>query len=253
MLKQERHHFILNLLKEKEMVTVNNLSQRMNVSTMTIRRDLQDLEEQNLLVRTHGGAKKIENIDNVSFLELSHLEKRTIHVKEKQEIAKKIAANIHDNETIFLGSGSTIELVYDYLDVNFAKIITNSIHVFDKFKHDPHFDLILAGGNYRSKTGSFTGIITNEVISRIHVQKSFVGVNAIDNDNLFNYHEEEGLLQRTILQNSTERYIVADHHKFDKKDFYQYCSLRDADYLITDSQLDEQTKEKYSQWIKIIN
>lgn len=253
MQKQERHLMITNQLNEKKTIKVTDIAEETGVSTMTIRRDLEELEEENLLIRVHGGAKKVDHFNNVSFLELSHREKRTINIEEKKEIAQKIARNIHDNETVFLGSGSTLELVYNYLDLNYAKIITNSIHVFNKFKHDPHYDLILTGGIYRSKTGSFTGIITNELISNIHVQKAFVGVNAINNTKLFNYHEEEGLLQKNILRNSSQSYIVADHNKFDQKDFYQYCDLSEADYLITDSQLAEDVKEKYSQWIDIIN
>lgn len=219
---------------------------------MTIRRDLQMLEDQNLLIRVHGGARKIENLSH-SFLELSHKEKRGIYISEKNEIAKIIADNIHDHDTVFLGSGSTIELVYDYLDINYAKIITNSIYIFDRFKYDERFDLILSGGVYRSKTGTFTGIITNDFLSTIHVDKAFIGVNAISENQIFNANEDEGVIQKVVLNNANQKYIVADHHKFDKKDFYNFYKLDNTDYLITDSQLSPDLKNKYSQYVDIIN
>lgn len=251
-IKTERQNSILELLSQYNVMKVNNLVKELNVTDMTIRRDLQELENQNLLIRIHGGARKI-NIDSLPFLELSHREKRNINPEEKNEIAKLIAENIYDHETVFLGSGSTIELVYDYLDLNYAKIITNSIFVFDQFKYDDRFELILTGGTYRSKTGSFTGTIANDFMETIYVEKAFIGVNAINDNKVFNANEDEGVIQRIVLNNAREKYLVADSLKFDSLDFYQFYDLDVADYLVTDSKLLPELKEKYSNWVQIIN
>lgn len=231
---------------------MTDLVNELNVTDMTIRRDLQELEEENLLIRIHGGARKVET-ESSHVIELSHRQKREINIEQKQEIAQIIANNIQENETVFLGSGSTIEFVYDYLDLNQAKIITNSIYVFNQFKNDERYELLLTGGTYRSKTGSFTGTIANEFVSTINVEKSFIGVNALNNYSLYNANEDEGVIQRSILNNSREKYIVADFVKFDKLDFYQFYDLRDADYIITDSKLPQDIIEKYSKWVEIIN
>ena len=252
MTKSQRHDDILELLDQESTLKVNDLANELKVTDMTIRRDLQELEDKNLLIRVHGGARKVEK-DSLSFLELSHRQKREINPDEKNEIAKLIARNINDHEIVFLGSGSTIELVYDYLDVNYAKILTNSIHIFNKFKYDDRFELILTGGSYRSKTGSFTGTIANDFMNTINVEKSFIGVNAINNQSIFNANEDEGVLQRIILNNTKKKYIVADHLKFDKLDFYKFYDLSNLDYLITDSKLSQELKEKYSKLIDIIN
>src|SRR5699024_3633725 len=163
------------------------------------------------------------------------------------------------HETVFLGSGSTIELVYDYLDLNYAKIITNSIYVFDKFKYDDRFELLLTGGIYRSKTGSFTGTIANDFLETIYVEKAFIGVNAIHDNKVFNANEDEGVIQRVVLNNAKEKYLVADSRKFNKLDFYQFYNL-DAIYylyavtsLVNDSKHYTELKEKYSKWVQIIN
>lgn len=252
MTKIERHEAILDLLDQENIMKVSELVSKLDVTDMTIRRDLKELEDKNLLLRIHGGARKIGQ-DSLSFLELSHRQKRDINPNAKHEIAKSIADNIYDHETVFLGSGSTIELVYNYLDINYAKIITNSIYIFNKFKQDERFELILTGGSYRSKTGSFTGTIANDFMETIYVEKAFIGVNAIDNQAIFNANEDEGVLQRIILNNARKKYIVADHLKFDKLDFYKFYDLPEVDYLITDSKLSQEMKDKYSQWIQIIN
>ncbi len=251
-MKEERHSLILKMLQENEIVKVSDLAEQLMVTDMTVRRDLRDLENDGLLIRTHGGARSVVN-KPASDLELSHVTKREINLDEKKYIARIIAANIHENETIFLGSGSTIELVYNYLNINRAKIITNSIYVFDKFKYDERFELILTGGSYRSKTGSFTGTIAKDFISTINVQKSFIGVNGIDGHSVFNANEEEGVIQKAILNNSRIKYIVADNDKFNKVDFYNFYDLKDADYLITDDKLSDSTKETYSKWVEIMN
>lgn len=252
MIKNERHEKILELINSRNVMKVSDLVTELNVTDMTVRRDLQELEDENLLIRIHGGARKKED-SSPHFLELSHRTKRELNTESKIEIAKTIAKNILDNETVFLGSGTTIELVYDYLDINDAKIITNSIYVFNKFRHDERFDLVLAGGTYRSKTGSFAGSITNDFLSSIYVQKAFIGVNAIDGHLIFNANEDEGVVQRTAFNNAQETYAVADHTKFNKLDFYQFYDLKDVDYLISDKKLDKDIKEKYKEWVQIIN
>lgn len=252
MIKDERHEIILSLLDQNNVMRVSDLVTQLNVTDMTIRRDLQELEDNNLLIRIHGGARKVDN-ESLPFLELSHDVKRDINLDEKNHIAQIIAQNIHNHETVFLGSGSTIELVYDYLTVDYAKIITNSIHIFNKFKHDDRFDLVLTGGTYRSKTGSFTGIIASDFLSSIYVEKAFIGVNAINEHSVFNANEDEGVIQRIVLNNAREKYIVANHQKFDNLDFYQFYDLKDADYLVTDQTIPHELKEKYEKWVEIMN
>lgn len=252
-MKEKRHKKILELLKLDGVVKVSELVDIFDVTEMTIRRDLKELENNNFLIRIHGGARKVESeLLTSRNIELSHRQKRDLYLNEKKHIARIIAENILENETVFLGSGTTIELVHDYLTINRARIITNSIYVFDKFKYDDRFELILTGGSYRSKTGSFTGTIANDFLSTINVQKAFIGVNTINNYAMFNANEDEGVVQRTILNNAKEKFIVANNNKFNKLDFYQFYDIREADYLITDNNLPQSLEEYYSEWVKVL-
>lgn len=253
LMKEKRHEIILELLKQAGVVKVSELVDILDVTEMTIRRDLKELENNKSLIRIHGGARKVESeLLTSRNIELSHRQKRDLYLNEKKHIARIIAENILENETVFLGSGTTIELVHDYLTINRAKIITNSIYVFDKFKYDDRFELILTGGSYRSKTGSFTGTIANDFLSTINVQKAFIGVNTINNYAMFNANEDEGVVQRTILNNAREKFIVANNNKFNKLDFYQFYDIREADYLITDNHLPQSLEEYYSEWVKVL-
>lgn len=253
MIKEERQQYLLDLLSQYEFVKVKDVVRELKIADMTVRRDFQELEDKGLIIRVHGGAKIMGENKGKTLTELSHREKKNIHLTEKLEVAKIIAENILENETIFLGPGTTIELVYDFLKINHAKIITNSIHVFDKFKHDSRFELILIGGAYRSKTGAFVGTIANDFISSIHVSKSFIGVNGLDQTAIYTSNEDEGLTQKCALTIAEQKYIIADHHKLNKKDFYSFYSLENLDYLITDSKISKEDRKKFELELEILS
>ncbi|MBA5269142.1 MULTISPECIES: DeoR/GlpR family DNA-binding transcription regulator [Enterococcus] len=250
MLKEERQKYLLAQLEKNGIVKVADIVQELKVADMTVRRDLQELEDKGLIIRIHGGAKLLN--PKTSVIELSHREKKDLHLSEKIEIATIIANHIHEGDTVFLGPGTTIELAYDFLTINHAKIITNSIHVFNKFKSDPRFEIILIGGSYRNKTGAFVGTIANDFIANIHVKKSFIGVNGLDKTSVFTSNEDEGLTQRYALNSAETRYIVADHHKLDKKDFYGFYPLQEVDYLITDSAISHSQKETFGKHVQLL-
>ncbi|MGM0213774.1 DeoR/GlpR family DNA-binding transcription regulator [Enterococcus sp. AZ109] len=252
MLKEERQKILLELLTKKKIVKVTDITEKLQVADMTVRRDFQELEDKGLIIRIHGGAKMLDK-DELTSIELSHREKKNIHLTEKSEIAQTIADHILTGETVFLGPGTTIELVYDYLTVDYAKIVTNSIHVFNKFKHDTRFDLILIGGAYRSKTGAFVGTIANDFISSIHVQKSFIGVNGLSQTTIFTSNEDEGLTQKYALNIAEEKFIIADHYKLGKKDFYGFYKLSEADWLITDSGISAEKETLFSESIPLLH
>ena len=113
MLKEQRHEGILNLVNENIIMKVSDLTDLLNVSDMTIRRDLMELEQKGLLTRIHGGARS--NSDAEDLLERSHSEKQKINIDNKLEVAQKIVECIEDNDVIFLGPGTTIELVPELL------------------------------------------------------------------------------------------------------------------------------------------
>ncbi|AQM60555.1 DeoR/GlpR family DNA-binding transcription regulator [Clostridium baratii] len=249
MLKEERHSVILNLLNEKGIVKVSEITEILNVTEMTVRRDLQDLENKGLLTRIHGGAQ-LNNL--VIKEELSHLEKKNINIKEKKEIAKKIASKIVNGDSVFLGPGTTIELVYEYINADYLKIVTNSIHVFNKFINDSRYELILIGGSYRNRTGAFVGSIANDTLSRMNIKKAFIGVNGIYNDAISNSNEDEGMIQATVLNNSLEKYIVSDSSKLNKRDFYEFYKLEDVTAIITDTNISKENINKYSKYTEVI-
>ncbi|MEQ7196533.1 DeoR/GlpR family DNA-binding transcription regulator [Enterococcus avium] len=256
MLKTERQRSILAMCDRYGTITVKFIQEVLNVSDMTIRRDLEELAQKKKLLRVHGGAQKIDYLEmstSIEANELSHTEKKKLHTKEKEYIAKNAAAHINqEDDTIFLGSGTTIELMTRYIKPSSLRIVTNSLPVFNLLSEIKRFELYLIGGLYREKTGAFVGSIANEAVQKIGIKKAFVGVNGLKGSEVLNFSIEEGTLQKIVLDNAAEKCLVSDANKFDHSDFYNFYDLRKIDKLFTDSTLSAELKSYYQQFTKII-
>lgn len=238
MLKEERHFFIINELKNNNIIQVSDIKNKLDVTEMTIRRDLKELEEKGILKRIHGGAT---SVDLLSAKEFSHNEKIKKNIKEKKQIAQKIAGIIEENETVFLGPGSTIELVSEYIGDKTCKIVTNSLYLFNRLNNKNYKDLILIGGSFRSNTGAFVGSLATNTVKKLRFKRAFIGVNGINDDKIFTYNEDEGEIQRIALDNSQLRYIVADHTKVGREDFFSFYNLDEVNSVISDSAIDDRS------------
>ena len=249
MLKEERQELILKELKKNGIIRVSEITDLLNFTEMTIRRDLKELEEKNLLERIHGGAKYV---DNLSEKESSHEEKIEINKESKLVIAKKVADLIEDGDTVFIGPGSTLELVANFLSEKTCKIITNSHYLFNKIYKMENIEAILVGGRIRKITGAFVGSFSNNVVKTLHFKKCFIGVNGISFNNAYTYNELEGEIQTIALDHSMDKYIVADNTKFGKVDFFSFYNLDEINAVIADDKLSDDDREKIEKSAKII-
>lgn len=249
MLKEERHLFIINELKDNNVIQVSDIKDKLDVTEMTIRRDLKELEEKGILKRIHGGATRV---DLLSTKEFSHNEKIKKNISEKQEIAQKIASTIEENETIFLGPGSTIELVSDYIEEKSCKLVTNSLYLFNRLRDKNFKNLILIGGSFRANTGAFVGSFATGTVRKLRFKRAFIGVNGINGDKVFAYSEDEGEIQKIALDNSQLRYIVADHTKVGREDFYSFYNLDEVNAVISDSAIDDRSVSDIEIYTKLL-
>ncbi|MFR2689392.1 MAG: DeoR/GlpR family DNA-binding transcription regulator, partial [Enterococcus faecium] len=199
MLKKERLLTIVEMVNKKGILTVNEIINQLDVSDMTVRRDLDELEKSGKLLRVHGGAQSLSyTLDQ----ELSHTEKATLQIQEKKEIAATAASLIHEGETIFLGPGTTIELLATHLLNKKIRIITNNYPVFDILAQADGPEILLIGGDFRKNTGAFVGPITNDNLRRLKFTKAFISSNGVHNEAISTYSTEEGEAQQIALKNS---------------------------------------------------
>ena len=249
MLKSERLKTILQVVKAQKFVTVDELAQALKVSDMTIRRDLNELHKANKILRIHGGAQLLS--DQIR-TEKSYQQKREIHSKEKYEVAKRACNLIHENDSIYVGPGTTLELLVANLKVKHLRIVTNSLPVFEAAKNNMNdYDLIMVGGSYRRISGAFVGALANNELKTMSFSVGFVGVNGIKDTSLTTANLEEGQTEGIGLDHSQIKFVAADYTKLDHNDFHQFYDLRNVDGLITNRGIEPELEKHYSQFTTI--
>lgn len=249
MLKKERLMMLLDMVNQNSIMTVNDLIGKLGVSDMTIRRDLDELADSGKLVRIHGGAQSVASSDAT---ELSHIEKKELHLEQKEQIAQRAAKMINAGDTIYIGPGTTQELIVHYVDdIADLRVFTNSLPVFECWQNK-NVDLILVGGNFRERSGAFIGGLASDTLRDLKFNKSFVGVNGLHNESMMTANTEEGSAQAIAVNNSLTKIVLADRFKINRDDFYQFYNLYDVDYLITNDELNDETVSHYQQYTKVI-
>lgn len=235
MLKEERHDTIVEMCRVRGTVTVHEISDILGVSEMTVRRDLIELADEGRIVRFRGGAKTTSGPSGTSLLhEASHLERQLLHIEEKTQIAEKAAALVHEGDTVFLGSSTTVELAAQALPMIPLRIVTNSLPIFNLFADGDLREIILVGGTYKHEYGTFMGPLAEGALSTLGFDKAFVGVNGIQDGQLFTSGLDSGRVYRVAFERSTERFVLADSSKMNARGFYSFYALQRADTVVTD-------------------
>ena len=248
MLKEKRMRMIMEILQKKEFVKVKELHNTLDVTEMTIWRDLKELEDKGAIRRMRGGAKWIAPINDGNLL---HTKRMSLNLDKKKIIAKKAAALIEDKDVIFISSSSTNELIKEYIQAKDVCIVTNSLVIFRQYYMDLNFEVLLIGGKFHHAESSFLGSISNDFIGGMRFKKAFMGTNGIRDNSCFASNDEEGVFYRMVLNNTDERYVLCDTTKFNKDAFYRYYSCDDLSAIITDNGSIEH-RELYEGYTKLL-
>lgn len=228
----ERHQFILQELKIKGSINIQDLSDSLEVSGVTIRKDLKMLEDKNLLFRTHGGA----SINNPYAIERPIQEKQHINSDEKQRIARAALSLLGNNDSIMIGSGSTVYELASHLQSNRPlTVITPALKVSVELSNKPNIEVLQLGGIIRQNSSSVAGNFAEYMLNSISCGLIFLGVDGIDLDFGFTISNltEAGLNQK-MIKSAQSVVILADHTKFRKRGIAKICNIEDVRYLVTD-------------------
>lgn len=225
----DRKKEILAILSEDSTTSVTQISKTLNVSTVTIRNDLNSLQEDGLIIRTHGGASPSYHKDIIS-------SQRT-QVKEKTAIAKAAAQTINDGDRIMLLGGSTCAMIVKFLlgkrDVH---IVTNSTLALTFARTNPSLNVTLVGGEFELTSESLVGPIALKNLSQFNVQKCFIGADGFTTDfGITSHLVETAEVAKMMIRQSQKCIVVADSTKADNAGFATMSPIAQVDQLITDS------------------
>jgi DeoR family transcriptional regulator of aga operon len=237
-----RHQFILRKLKEIGYVNVNELSDALNVSLVTIRKDLRILEGRNLLHRTHGSA----SLTNPYISDRNIGEKEKVLVEQKQRIAQVASRYVQPNDSIILASGSTIlEMARQIVGINPLTLVTPSLNVSQVLNVNPGIEVHQLGGVIRKSSNSAVGPTTERMMEGYSCNLLFIGVDGIDPDyGLTTTNALEASLNQVMIRSSQRVIVLADSSKFGKRGFGKICDLTRVDTIITDNELSDSYLKK---------
>ena len=238
----ERHQEILDLLKKEKHVKVATLCERLDVSAVTIRKDLKLLEDKGLLFRTHGGA----SLENPYMNERDVSEKASISAEEKSLIAEAAAQRIQENDSIIIASGTTVQqLAKAIKPIGKLNVITSSLLVAIELMKHRDLDIIQLGGNIRHRSGSVTGHYAEHILQHISSHQFFMGVDGIDLDfGCTTTNIEEAILNKKMMEAAQKTIILADSSKFGKRSLAKICELDEISEIITDKDLSAADAER---------
>jgi DeoR family transcriptional regulator of aga operon len=228
----ERHETILNELKHTGKVAVHKLSNELDVSEVTIRKDLRILEDKGLLFRTHGGA----TLTNPYTSDRPVSEKEKYQAEEKTAIARKAVELIGDNDSIILASGTTILAVARHIhSEKNLNVITSALNVSLELSQHENIEILQLGGQLRPSSTSVVGPYAEQFMEGITCGILFLGVDGIDlNFGLTTSNLMEASLNQKFLEVAQYTVVVADHTKFGKRGFSRICGLDKIQHMITD-------------------
>ncbi|MFO1067659.1 MAG: DeoR/GlpR family transcriptional regulator [Geminicoccaceae bacterium] len=230
---RERRDLILERARRQGFVAVEALAADFGVTPQTIRRDINDLCEQNLLQRYHGGAGLPSSVEN-----LAYTDRQVMHLEAKQRIGRLVARHIPNHSSLFINIGTTTEAVArELLDHVELRVVTNNLHVAGLLSANPSFEVIIAGGLVRSRDRGIVGEATLDLIRQFKVDFGIIGISGVDSEgSLLDFDYREVRVAQAIIANSRQVFLVADHSKFGRDAMVRLGHIGQVTALFTDRQ-----------------
>lgn len=253
---EERKGIILDMLYAEGQVKTVDLVKRLNVSSETIRRYLEELEADNRLKRVYGGAVKI----NVAGEEPSYLKREVLYADEKRRIGQAAAQLVEDNDVIFLDDGTTpMQMVHHLLNRKHLTILTVSIptlHLLIEYQNKGLYDgeIYFVGGKVSSMHARVSGSIAEKMAAMFHADKAFVSIDGmVLGRGITSFDAERGQMVHLMMQNARQTIVLTDSSKIGSIQMYKIADWRDIDIVVCDKDMpadwSETLEEREVSWI----
>ncbi len=237
MLAEERRFRIREILATQRTISASELCSALAVTPATIRRDLAALEDEGVLVRSHGGA--VSRMSSTKF-QPSYETLARSNSEEKHAIAREAEKLILDGDTVFLeGSTTVLELAGRLHNRNRLTVVTNSPTIVCQLQHSTGVTVLCTGGDLQKDTFYFSGEWAQRALSEIRLDKAVLGVSAIDPGyGISTANHAEAQIKKMVVKAAKTRIALADHSKFGKQSFAYVGPPADITTLVTDNGTD---------------
>lgn len=240
-----RKQAVMRELQETGSANIIELAEKLNVSTMTIRRDLMKFAEEGLVTIEHGGAV----LNGGSLFEHSMVMKQSEYTEEKQKIARACAEYIRDGQSVYLDSGtSCAEIARLLANRRHITVITHSLLVANALSASESVNLIMCPGVYREKSMAFMGQMTDEFIKRFRIDILFLGVEGVDPQTGVSVQDiNDGYTKKALTEHAVKVICAADSSKYGKQLFCEIAKPDAIDVFITDGNLSEEIRGRFAE------
>lgn len=241
MLVAERWQRIVQLVNERGSIRVTELSELCQVTEETIRRDLDRLESEGKLMRSHGGAVSVKEAQS----EVPFLERETAHADFKNAIAKEAVSHIREGDRIILDASTTAWYMAKLIPDMQLTILTNSMKVALEVSNKEKIQVISTGGLLSPKSLSYVGPLAERSLDMYHVHKLFLSCKGVHiQRGISESNELQALIKRKMISIADETYLLADHSKFGMQSLTQVAAWPEIKHVITDGQTNKEDVER---------
>lgn len=234
MIPAERQKLLLNLISQKGMASISQLMESLNVSHMTIRRDIQKLEEMGKVVSVSGGVKMQEHLS----VEPTHQDKSLLFHPQKAQIGEYAATLIPTNTTIYLDAGTTtLEIAYRLIEREDLLVVTNDFSIAHFLMTNGKCELIHIGGTVNKLNHSSVGELAGQFLRQLSIDIAFVSTSSWTLKGLTTPDERKLPVKKALLDASSQKILVTDSSKYGKVATFHICPLTRLDRIICDKSL----------------
>jgi DeoR/GlpR family transcriptional regulator of sugar metabolism len=228
----QRHRLLTEAVMAAGTMTIEDLAKTLNVSVMTVHRDLDQLEAQNVLRKSRGAATALPS----STVESNDAYRRAQQRSEKVELTAAALEFIQPGQTVMLDDSTTLLPLLDHLGTRAPlTVVSNSLSVTNSLVDVEDIQLVLIGGEYRSWCNAFMGQMAVDAISTLHADVLVMSTSAVIGDACYHQQQDTVSIKRAMMGAASSRVLLVDHTKFARRAMFRLCGLDEFDHVVVDS------------------
>lgn len=232
----QRHRLLTEAVVAAGTVTIEDLARMLNVSVMTVHRDLDQLEAQNVLRKSRGAATALPS----STVESNDAYRRSQQRSEKAELASAAMAFVQPGQTVMLDDSTTLLPLLDQLGTKAPlTVVSNSLSITNVLVDSEGVQLVLVGGEYRRWCNAFMGQMASDAISALRVDVLIMSTSAVIGDACYHQQQDTVSIKRSMMNVASSKVLLVDHTKFERRAMFRLCPLDEFDHVVVDSKTPE--------------
>ncbi|MEX1015265.1 MAG: DeoR/GlpR family DNA-binding transcription regulator [Phycisphaeraceae bacterium] len=247
----ERQRKLLTILRERKAAQLEELARALDVSGSTVRRDLESLEQQGQVQRTHGGAIYREQSGGTGQPSPALAARMSTHVAAKQAIGRWVAGQVRPNMTLLLDGGSTVIYAAQQITARPLQVVTNSLSIANHFADDEQVELLLIGGSLYPRSGVLVGPIATGCLADLHADLMLFSLAGLYDDAAYNINLTMAQVEQVMLHQAARSIMLMDASKFGRKSLVRVCGLDEVDQIVTDDGVDPVWRERLGERLTV--